>query len=260
MLYMLWGPQFRNPDGSPRFYEPGQARLHFQFPTGAATVEVIPEIAKLDINSVQPDLLIRVLLNLGADPDRAREVAAAVVDWRAGGPAGSLFDAYYATLVPSFRARHASIEEIEELLLVKGMTPELFHGTYGRDPQGRLTPRGGLKDCMSVYGSQGAVDVNSADPAVLAALGVSPAQVSAIVERRRALPFRNIQELQQFAAGAAAGRLQIGGGTVFTLRATAQLRLPNGTFSDVRRTASALIKFREAGVSPPLDVVRWYEN
>ncbi len=32
------------------------------------------------------------------------------------------------------------------------MTPELFYGSLERDPQGRLAPRAGLTDCVTVYG------------------------------------------------------------------------------------------------------------
>ena len=73
---------------------------------------------------------------------------------------------------PSFRSPHASFQEIEELLLVKGVTPDLFYGSYvpaetvdGADPPGpRLVPRGGLMDCLSVYGSRDRVDANTAAP------------------------------------------------------------------------------------------------
>jgi general secretion pathway protein K len=261
ITYMLWGPGPRNPDGSPRYYEPGMPRFDFIFPSGIAQVEIIPEFAKLNVNSVPPPELLRLLLNLGVPPGQADQIAGAIVDWRTPAVNGSPFDAFYSTRSPSFRARHASLEELEELLFVTGMTPELFHGTWARDPQGRLVPRGGLKDCLSVYGSQSAVDANYAHPAVLLTVGLSPDQVNAIVERRRALPFRTPVQLQEFLQGSPGlGRLQIGGGTMFTLRATARLRAPNGGLTETRRTVSALVKLREYGYTPPLEVLRWYEN
>ncbi|HUS05128.1 MAG TPA: hypothetical protein VMZ52_02445, partial [Bryobacteraceae bacterium] len=191
LLYMQWGAVFRNPDGSPKYYEPGMSRLDFTFPTGFARVEIIPEAAKLNINEALPEELLRLVLNVGAEPGRAREIVQAIVDWRTPAQAPSPFDQYYLGQVPSFRSRHASMEEIEELLLVKGMTPDLFYGSYARDAQGSLQPRGGLRDCLSVYGSTAQVDVNTAEPAVLATVGLSSNAIAAVLQRRHASPFRN---------------------------------------------------------------------
>ena len=258
--YIFWGPQYRRPDGSPMFYDRGMARLYFQFPTGAAVVEVIPETAKLSLNQAPPAELMSLLINLGAPPEKAQEIVAAIVDWRTPGPPGP-FDQFYSTVAPSFRARHASFEELEELLLVKGMTPELFYGSFTRDSQGRLIPVPGLRSCVSVYNGVGPVDANTAEPAVLATIGVPPQSIAAIVDRRRTAPFRNSGELQStIPAGPASGRLAIGGNTVYTLRSTAQIRLPDGRFSDLRRTVGAVIKLRESGFFPPVETLRWYDN
>ena len=263
LLNMVWGAGLRNPDGTPR-YSPGVPFLAYRYASGDALVQIIPETAKLNINSVPPPELIRLLLNLGGDPQRASAIAAAVADWRNPAAAGlTVFDQFYLTQIPSFRARHASFEEIEELLLVKGMTPDLFYGSYLRDPQGRLIARGGLRDCLSVYGSAGPVDINSADPAVLATIGLSPDAIAAVVERRRARPFLNPQEVADFAqaAGPAAGRLRVGGNLMYTLRATARLRAPDGRLSDAQRTVSALFKFVDPGqFGVPYHILRWYEN
>jgi len=255
MLYLQWS-QHRNPDGTAKYWEYGVPRLNFAYPAGVATVELIPESSKINLNTANPQDLIRLMVNLGVVPEQAAGIAAAIVDWRAPAPDGSL-DEFYLSRSPSFRPRHASFDELEELLLVKGMTPELFYGSFTRDPQGRLYPRTGLKDCVSVYGVGGPVDVNTAEPAVLATLGINPEAIAAIVDRRRATPFKLATEFQEFNQN---GRLRLGGGTIFTLRATAQLRLPNGGFSDLRRTVSAMVKFREPGYNPPIEIMRWYDN
>jgi general secretion pathway protein K len=259
ILYMQWGGTYRNPDGSPKFWEKGLSRVQFVYPSGVSTVEFIPESSKLNVNGATGEELTRLLANLGVAPDHAQEIVAGIIDWR-GSASGGPFDEFYLSRNPSFRARHSSLEELEELLLVKGMTPEIYHGSFGRDPQGRLFPRSGLKDCVSVYSNGGPVDINTAEPAVLATVGVSPEAIAAIIERRRATPFKNLQDLQALTQGAGAGRLQVGGGTIYTLRATAQLRLPNGAFSDLRRTVSAMVKMREPGYNPPIEILRWYDN
>jgi general secretion pathway protein K len=173
-----------------------------------------------------------------------------------------LFDSFYLARVPSFPARHASFEEIEEILLVKGMTPELFYGGYGRDADGRLVPQPGLRDCVSVYGMPSSFDVNSVEPALMVALGVSPELARLIVETRRMTPFRKMDQVLALAGGPAPGlnRLSFSTGTIFTLRATARPRTANGPLSDLRRTVAALVKIFEPGSSPPSTILRWYDT
>jgi general secretion pathway protein K len=265
LIYIQWGPEFRNPDGTAKYFEPGMPRVVMQFPTGSALVDVIPETAKLNINAIKAEDLLRLLGFLGVLPDQALALVPAILDWRSPAPGGlSLFDQHYMSLQPSFQARHASFREIEELLLVKGMTPDLFYGSFARDEEGRLTPRAGLRDVLSVFGSEGAVDINHAAPEVLMTVGLDPAAVTAIVERRRALPFRSQQDIAAIApliGQAAASRLMVGGLTMFTFRSTARLRLPDGRESDLTRTVSALLKFHQKPVNaPPIEVLRWYDN
>ncbi len=264
LLYMEWGPRYSFPDGSSRYYSPWTTSLAFSFPAGEATVEIVPEAAKLNINLATPDQIFRLLIALGAEPGRAREITDAILDWRTarGENEAGMFDPYYLSLNPSFRARHASLEETEELLLVKGMTAELFHGGFFRDTNGRLVSRGGLKDCVSVWGSNSAVDVNAAPPAVLAAIGLRPDQVATVVEARAARPFRILDQIRSMglSEGPAAGRLGIGGGSIFTLRATARLKTGGGGLSDLRRSVAATVKLLGYSGGQPHQVLRWQEN
>src|SRR5262249_48849185 len=148
---------------------------------------------------------------------------------------------------PSFRARHASFEEIEELLLVEGMTPEIFYGTFSTVDDGkggrRLIPRGGFGDCVSVFGGGTGFDVNSTSPAVLLSIGLAPDLVDEIVRRRqvKALEQPDLGRLAQI-GGPAVARLRIGGNSILTFRATARPRLQNGQLSDLKRTVAAMVK------------------
>ena len=118
---------------------------------------------------------------------------------------------------------------------MKGVTPDIYYGTFAPAPETgvenapRLIERAGLADCLSVFGSRGAVDANTAQPAVLAAVGLSPEAIAALVARRREGPLTAAQ-LQPFLQtfGAAANGLRLGGGTIFTFRATARPRFPMG--------------------------------
>ncbi len=253
ILYMQWGKNAPANDESP-YYLPWRPVMRMSFPTGEAEVEVIPETAKYDLNKATPDDLARLLTALGARD--AVGIADAIVDWRTQSGV-TAYDQYYLSLTPSFRARHASFEEVEELLVVKGITPDLYYGTYAADATGRLIPVGGLGECVSIYGTLDRFDINTAHPAVLASLGLTPGQVQAVVQRRRLQPFRPEDDLGAFGTG----KLRIGGNTMFTLRATARLKLANGQLSDLRRTVAAQVKFMPPGFEGgPYHIMRWYDS
>ena len=236
---------------------PFPARFRYSFATGEAVVEVIPDTAKLDINRANAADLTNLMLALGAEPARARAIANAIIDWRMP---GGQFDDYYLRLTPSFRPRHASFQEIDEAIWVQGMTTELFHGNYAHEPRtGRLIRLGAFKDCVSVFGGIDKFDANGIDPALLRAFGATWDGANALVVERERQPLVNSGELGRLApmAGAATGRLAVGGNTIFTLRATARVRLPDNRLSDVSRTVSAQVKFRLPDYPPAYQVLRW---
>ena len=93
------------------------------------------------------------------------------------------------------------------------------------------------------------------------AIGVSPDTIAAIVARRRTGPIRDGAQLAPYLSGGpGAVRLGIAPSSMATLRATSRLRLANGKLSDVRRTASALVKFLGPGSDVPFLIMRWYDN
>ncbi|MBI2687912.1 MAG: general secretion pathway protein GspK [Acidobacteria bacterium] len=269
VLWMYWGPGPRRPDGQPTFYEPGLSVLHMAFPSGIATVEIIPESSRMNVNRITPQELGRLFLAMGLPQERAQILVESIVDWRTERPGGSPLDQFYMSMGPTFRPRHASFEQIEELLYVRGVSADLFHGTWSRDANGVLIRLPGLKDCLTVYGMNDAYDINTTTAPVLAAIGVPPDIIAAIVQRRAVRPFLNAAELGAV-LGPAGGRLRIGGNATYTLRATATLRAqapvnipqPRLAISDVRRSASLVIKFNDKLKEDPTPywILRWYDN
>jgi len=182
-----------------------------------------------------------------------------------GAGAGAI-DGYYLSLTPSFRARHASIEEIEELLLVKGVTPDIFYGTYVPIPDAELGgglawrrgPTGGLPLGIRI-GSTGGRQHRRARRSG----GHWPHSfaIQALVEHRRSAPFTQ-QQLVDFlqSVGVGSNRLRVEGHSIVTMRATARLRLPNGQLSDLRRTVGAQVKYMPVGYDSPIHILRWYDT
>jgi hypothetical protein len=105
------------------------------------------------------------------------------------------------------------------------------------------------------------VDANTAAPAVLAAIGLAPFAIQALLERRRSAPFTQ-QQLNDFlqSVGVGSNRLVVGGHSIVTLRATARLRLDNGQLSDLRRTVGAQVKYMPVGYDSPIHILRWYDT
>jgi general secretion pathway protein K len=105
------------------------------------------------------------------------------------------------------------------------------------------------------------LDVNSVTPEVMVAVGVVPETAAAIVALRRMEPIDNMAQLAPFSnGGKGMGRLGMSSGTIVTLRATAQLKLPNGQLSDLHRTVSAMVKLLGTDYNPPFHIMRWYDN
>jgi general secretion pathway protein K len=261
--WMLWGWTGygqTNPDGTPRYWAPNTPRMIMHYASGDAVVELIPESSKLNINTAGSDELFRVVASVSGDAVRARAIVEAIIDWRSPSGGDAPLDSFNLSQRPTFRPRHAPFEEIEELLLVRGMTPELFYGNFASDSEGRLFARGGLRDCLSVWGSHGPYDVNTASPALMEAIGVAPGAVAQILARRTVRPFHDMGEVQS--ADIAAPGLSTGGNLMWTLRATARLRRPDGSPSDVIRTSAATVKLLDLRQHflIPLHVLRYYDD
>jgi general secretion pathway protein K len=92
---------------------------------------------------------------------------------------------YYNRLKPPYACKNGSFETTEELLLVKGMTPEVFDR---------------VGDYLTVYGD-GEININYASAPVLQSLSeeMDAALARHIVERRRMKPFENLTELRGLA-------------------------------------------------------------
>ena len=254
---LLWGVSSEKE----RKIKQGSTWVDYTFPTGAARVELIPETARLDVNNIPPDRLMRLLMALGVEAAPAMEITRGIVARRGGGggqlspPSG-----------PSFPQPAASLQEIEELLSVRGITPEIFYGTYVPAPGGvepgqpRLIRRSGLVDCLSVFGSSSQVDANTADPAVLAALGLTPDGIQVLLRERRTVPLTT-ERLAKLAPalGPPAQALRLEGNSILTIRATARVRLANGQLSDMKRTVAALVKYMPGNYPTPIHILRWYD-
>lgn len=109
-------------------------------------LKVFSEAGKVDVNQADAPLLQAVLKLAGAEPDQARMLADAILDWRDGDQNRRLHGAeapeYRAAGLPYVPANQL-FGALEEVGMVLGMTPELtrrllpwitLHGRRGIDP------------------------------------------------------------------------------------------------------------------------------
>lgn len=89
-----------------------------------SSLGLIDEASKLNINTATKDMLLVL-------PGMTDDVAAAIVDWRDTdsdiSPNGAESE-YYQSLPNPYACKNSPFETVEELLLVRGMTPELLYG------------------------------------------------------------------------------------------------------------------------------------
>lgn len=144
------------------------------FPSGSFRLVISDEGGKVPLNHLLAggafnpqvrDLLLRLLTGptFRLEQRRAEGIVDAIKDWvdadeevTGDGAEG----AYYAGLARPYAAKNAPLDCIEELLMIKGVTRELFYGT-GQTP--------GLRDFLTVFGD-GKININTAPKPVLRAL------------------------------------------------------------------------------------------
>lgn len=88
------------------------------------TVHVIDEASKLNINTATKNQLLEL-------PNMLEDVADAIIDWRDNNDSVSglgVEGEYYETLTYGYRIRNGPFRTLRELLLVRGVTEELFYG------------------------------------------------------------------------------------------------------------------------------------
>jgi general secretion pathway protein K len=152
---------------------------------------IVNEGGKIDINLVQETRLKEVLQNGGLSPEEAGNVGDAILDWRDQDDmprAGGAESAYYDFLPEPVKIRNGKLAALDELLAVKGVTPDLYTRFLSR--------------AFTVHGSSPMVDVNSAPREVLLAMpGFTAKAADALIEQRRETPFRTPAEVTLFLSG-----------------------------------------------------------
>ncbi|MHC4587260.1 MAG: type II secretion system minor pseudopilin [Planctomycetota bacterium] len=103
---------------------------------------------------------------------------------------------YYMDLIDPYKCKNAPFETLNELLLVKEMTPAIFHGRVGDKAQ-NIEPVDGIRQYLTIYGD-GKININEASPMIIQSLSekMSSPLVQSIVEQRKIKRFVSVGQLQ----------------------------------------------------------------
>ena len=173
------------------------------FDQGACDVRIIGEGGKANINLVPETMLRNMLNNLGVKVEIRDIVVDSILDWldaddlyRANGAEND----YYRSLKEPYDCKNGPMDSVEELLLVKGVTPEMYYGKKAAEKAegGAKVDQIGLKDVFSIYAPGDQIDINSAPyPVLRGVLGI-PEEISRLmVKAREEKAFESQQDLLQ---------------------------------------------------------------
>ena len=144
-------------------------------------VRISDESGKVPINLVTQGLLQQILRNLGFEIDEVDSITASILDWRDEDEEERINGAesdYYLGLPRPYVAKNAPMDSLEELLLVKGVTREMFYGGTDDFPIG-------FQEIFTVFNPRPVLNIRSSSPQVLEALfGLQEEQLQQLMEVR----------------------------------------------------------------------------
>jgi general secretion pathway protein K len=172
------------------------------FDQGACEVRVVSEAGKININLVSESTLRKIIGNLGLEEEQRDIVVDSILDWRDTDDlyrANGAENDYYQSLKEPYYCKNGNLDSVEELLLVRGVTPDLYYGRKAIKKKGETSKdRTGLKDIFSIYATGEQIDINSATPVALRfVLGIPEEVARQIVKAREEKGFEHQQDLLQ---------------------------------------------------------------
>ena len=223
---------------------------------GTFSVQVEDEEQRLPINQLTEEQWLRLFEALGVEATEGEALMDCILDWTDGNDLHRLNGAesdYYLQLPQPYRAKDGPFDRVEELLLVKGMTRELFEGLPAKSTEDERRP--GLHELLTTI-SAGRVNVNTASPLVLHVMfDLDEAQLNSVLARRNGpdgvagteddQPYRNVDEfVREVATTDAAMADECRRGA--TVKSTAFRVTATGSVNGVKRSVMATLRLQGA--------------
>jgi len=162
---------------------------------GQFEVKIGNERGKININEANEALLKIMLSGFDIEEQQKNIIVDSIMDWRDENNLHRLNgaeDDYYRSLPEPYECKDADFDSVQELLMVRGVTPEIFYG--------------GLKDMVTVFNFGGLkgrktriiykICINAASRKMLLALpSMTEALVDEIINYRKDADFKSLTEI-----------------------------------------------------------------
>jgi general secretion pathway protein K len=162
------------------------------FAQGQFEVRIDNESGKVNVNKAGPELLKLMLNGFELDDTDKNIIVDSILDWRDTDNLHRINGAeneYYLSLPDPYHCKNSDFDSIGELLLVRGMSLEIFYG--------------GLKDRVTVYQDEAAketpqnrININAANLSLLRVLpGMTEELVQNLMEYRKQTDITSLTEV-----------------------------------------------------------------
>jgi len=234
---------------------------------GHFSIKIFDQERKFNINVASENILQQALLLVGIDPASSSTIVDSILDWRDPDDDPHLNGTesdYYLRLDPPYVAKNAPIDDLSELLLVQGITPEIYWGSRGADVRVSrfqtvspalplsgelLSHQVGLADLFTSISGR-LINANTASAWVLQLVPGIDENIAATIIRERSgpdgvdgteddIPFRSPQEIPMPGAGPqSAARLN----SLFTVRSATFRVEVDAEVGQIRKQFIALLR------------------
>lgn len=170
---------------------------------GRFSIQITDQERRFNINAADRFILQQALIMMNVDASQQGTLVDSILDWRDPdndpGINGAESDDFYLRMDPPYYAKNGPIDDISELLLVKGMTPEIYWGSgstnvvrgedapqpgeMGRFGQSAYINYGLSQIFTSVSAPQ--VNINTCTAETLQVAGLDPLIAQFVLEARR---------------------------------------------------------------------------
>ena len=193
---------------------------------GYYSFSIIDESGKININYLSDNtrvIFYNLLVNYGLSGEQAETIADSVLDWKDADELHRLNGAesdYYMSMTDSYKSKNSNFDTLEELLLVKGMTPEILYGDEG----GKY----GIVNLLTVHSKINSINLKAAPREVLMAIpGFTADLAESIILLRESGPeeiTRHLQALMGMSYNAIAPYLGTADSNIYTIDTAGYMR------------------------------------
>jgi len=172
------------------------------FGNGEFEVKIGNESGKININGANEALLKMMLNGFDIEEKQKSVIIDSIMDWRDKNHLHRLNgaeDSYYESLPEPYECKDGDFDSVEELLMVRGITPEIFYGglkdivTALKPPEREQRISDGYR---IIRPNLNAININAASKEVLLALpSMTDKLAQEIINYRKDMDFRSLTEV-----------------------------------------------------------------